>query len=166
MKKVAVVTGVTILMSLAAFAEGTDKVEENRIAGALGKNKAVACETVGAKKTDKIAVLQDKNGDLRMKSTVKGGISSTYDTDNADSMGECGSFEVTLDKEKQTVVLDQEYSDCERGNWGYKLIIPENALILIAGYPGVSFTAHAVPNVEGLVDKARTLTCELKERTN
>ncbi len=155
--------------SLAAFAaESNDTQGETaaRLAGALGAGKIVACVTAGKDKTDRLVVLQNTKGDLRMKVTFKGGMAGTYDSDT-DSIGECGGLSVKANAEYDSIVLDDNYSDCERGNWGYRLIIPESALDKIAAAPGATFTAKADPITEGTADGATlTLVCSVKNRAS
>jgi hypothetical protein len=126
MKKLATLTVMMVLGACGlAQANGVDPTDVNAkaMAQALGSGKVV-CRAG----SDLVTLNVDKGGSLRMYAKVAGTITSPLDTDNERDGEECGGLSTTVDSQSSSYVLEDDYNDCERGDWGYQILIPQSAL--------------------------------------
>lgn len=127
-----------------------------KIAQAVGHN-TVTCTS----STDQVILEVDQKGQLRMIARYAGSISGQLDTDNEGGGEECGGLAASLNIQYADYVLDDSYNDCERGDWGYRLLLPESALKSIEA--GIHFDANSYARNEGSNDGAiRILSCDVK----
>jgi len=121
------------------------------IAQHLG-HSSIVCES----STDRVVIDVDRAGTLRMVASYSGSISGTLDTDNEGSGEECGGLSVKLTSSSADFILDDSYNDCERGDWGYRVLLPVAALSAAA----VQFSTHSYAMLQDTTDgAARLLSC-------
>lgn len=90
------------------------------ILNAMG-NRTIVCTSA----TDRVTLEKGDKGDLKMVARYAGNISGTLDTDNEGGGEECGGLAVKFNNPYSDYLLEDTYNDCERGDWGYLIMIPE-----------------------------------------
>lgn len=153
MKHFLVAVVLSLVSASAAHANGVVQGQDiaAKLAAALG-TKTLAC----ASATDHVNVSVDAAGTLRMVADYAGSISGPLDTDDEGDGAECGGLSVRADG--ANLVLDDEFNDCERGNWGYRLTFAASDLTR----GGLTAAGIATVGGDGGTDTPQALTCLLK----
>ena len=158
MKTLVFLSSLSILLASSAFANGSrgDASVIAQISTALG-TKTLTC----ASSTDKVTLQVKSAGDLRMVARYAGNISGTLDSDNEGSGEECGGLTVEFNRQYSDYLLNDEYNDCEQGDWGYQVILNNDDIHSIRA--GTQFTLKAFVRDDGQDNAGtRTLSCSTR----
>lgn len=112
---------------------------------------------------DRITLEVDKNGDLQMIASYNDGTQNQrLNTDNEGYGEECGGLSAKENAQYSDFILDDSYNDCERGDFGYRILFSEDTLrVLAEGYG--HFTAQAYVRIaDGNYGAARKLDCSVR----
>jgi hypothetical protein len=161
MTKNLILAVITVMLSTSSLAlangiRGDDGVAK-KIAGALS-HKTVVCSSGN----DRVELTVNSSGDLRITAHIAGSISGDLDTDNEEGGEECGGLTATLNAKYSDFVLDDTYNDCERGDWGYRLMFSETELSHLDS-TSAHFTAHGISRLQDSDDgKTESYQCLVK----
>jgi len=152
-----ILTAALALLPTATALAATTRADTEKLIASTLSGKTLTCTS----DSDRVTLSADDSGDLHVVAKYAGNISGTLDTDHEGDGAECGGVFASLNTQYDDYVIDDRYDDCERGNWGYRVMIPVKQLQAMASQELGRFEANAYAMVDAEKNdkQTRKLVC-------